>query len=305
MRDLNAILIFTKVAETRSFTQAAQQLGLTQSAVSKAVTRLEQDLGVRLLHRTTRSVSTTNDGMSFLERCQGVLADIDEAENALGGSRQLPHGRLRVQLPVALGRRIIMPAMREFAANYPGLVIDVELSDRMADLAYEGLDAAVVIGGFPEGRLIARKLCDLRFFACAAPAYLDKHGEPSTPDDLARHRCLSFLIPQTGRYRDWQFACDGHGDSRQIVGQFNMNHGESMLDAAIAGEGIAMLSSFMIQEAVQAGTLRVLLQGFATTGPPVHVLFLERRNLSPRVRAFVQFITELIPDAPSWNTPGT
>ena len=305
MENLNALRVFAKVAETRSFTDAAKHLGLTSSAVSKAITRLEQELGVRLLQRTTRSVGLTNDGASFFERCQQILTDIEDAENALNRSRAAPHGRLRVHLPVGFGRRVIVPALSAFIERYPDLVLDAELSDRTVDLAYEGIDVAVQIGPLADARLIGRRLCNLRFVACAAPAYLERHGEPETPDDLDHHHCLAYVQMHTGRYREWQFVKGGRLHSKTVSGRLNLNNAESLLEAATAGLGIAMISNFIAADALCDGRLRPILTPYAAPGPLVSAVYLPGKNLSPKVRAFVNFLGELIASSPHWDdAPG-
>ena len=301
MENLNALRVFVRVAETRSFTEAAKRLGLTSSAVSKAITRLEQELDVRLLHRTTRSVGLTNDGASFFEHCLQVLAQIEDAENILNRATSSPHGRLRVHLPVGFGRRVIVPALPRFIEQHPDLVLDAELSDRNPDLAYEGIDVAVHIGEPADARLIARKLCNLRFMACASPAYLERHGEPRTPDDLDQHHCLAYVLMHTGRYREWQFVQDGKACPRTVSGRLNFNNAESLLEAASAGLGIAMISNFIAADAIRDGRLRCILTDYVDIGPPVSAVYLPSRNLSPKVRAFVNFLLELIPSDPDWD----
>ncbi|HEY0202119.1 MAG TPA: LysR substrate-binding domain-containing protein, partial [Burkholderiaceae bacterium] len=282
-------------AQTRSFTQAAAALELTPSAVSKAMTRLENDLGVRLLHRTTRSVNLTADGASFLEHCRTVLTEIADAEAALSRTRTLPQGRLRIQMPVGFGRRVVMPALHDFTRHYPGIVLDVELSDRMADPIHEGLDATVTVGAPADERLIARRLCALSFRACASPAYLAAHGEPRTLDDLDAHQCLAYTVPQTGQYRDWVFLRDGRAHVRKVSGRLNVNNAESLLEAAVAGAGIVMLSTFITAEAVRSGALQLVLEDYAGMGPEVFVAYPPNRHLSARVRAFVDFLGTLVP----------
>jgi LysR family transcriptional regulator for bpeEF and oprC len=301
VENLNSLRVFVRVAETRSFTEAAKQLSLTSSAVSKAITRLEKELGVRLLQRTTRSVGLTNDGQSFFDHCQQILTDIENAEYALNQTTSSPHGRLRVHMPVGFGRRVIMPAMRTLIDRHPNLIINVELSDRSVDMAYEGIDAAVHIGEPADTRLIARKLCNLRFVACASPEYLAKYGEPRTPDDLDHHHCLAYVLLHTGRYREWQFVKDGKPFSKTVSGRLNVNNAESLLEAATSGLGIAMISNFTVAEAVRDGKLKCILTDYATLGPKVSVLYAPSRNLSPKVRAFVDFLQELIPSDPDWD----
>ncbi|MFM0501431.1 LysR family transcriptional regulator [Paraburkholderia caffeinilytica] len=301
LENLNALIVFAKVAETRSFTDAARMLGLTASGVSKAITRLEQELGVRLMHRTTRSVSLTNDGSSFFERCSHILSEIEEAEAALNQTQSAPRGRIRVQMPVGFGRRVIVPALPGFIERYPDVVIDGELSDRIVDLGYEGVDVAVFIGVPADARLIARKLCNLRFVTCASPDYFRVHGEPQTPDDLERFRCLAYVLPQTGRYRDWHFEKNGRTFAKTVSGPLNLNNTESLLEAAISGAGIAMISTFIAADAIRAGKLKVTLRDYATVGPQVSVIYLPNRNLSARVRVFVDFLARLVPPNPPWD----
>lgn len=301
MENLNALRVFVRVAETRSFTEAAKRLGLTSSAVSKAITRLEQEMNVRLLHRTTRSVGLTNDGASFFDHCIQILAQIEDAENLLGRSTSSPHGRLRVHMPVGFGRRVIVPALSRFIEQHPDLVLDAELSDRTVDLAYDGIDAAVYIGEPADSRLIARRLCNLHFVACASPEYLARHGEPKTPDELDQHHCLAYVQMHTGRYRDWQFVKNGHPYPKSVSGRLNINNAESLLEAACSGLGIAMISNFIAADAIRKGRLRCILTDYVSTGPQVSVLYLPSRNLSPKVRAFVNFLIDLIPGDPDWD----
>jgi LysR family transcriptional regulator for bpeEF and oprC len=304
VENLNAVRVFAKVAETRSFTDAAKHLALTASAVSKAITRLEEDLGVQLLHRTTRSVGLTNEGLLFFERCQQILADVEEAENALSHAQSAPRGHLRVHMPVGFGRRVVVPALSRFIDRYPGIVVDAELSDRMVDHAYEGIDVAVHIGEPADVRLVARKLCNLRFVACASPDYLARHGEPRTPDDLEHHHCLAYVLMHTGRYREWHFVRDGKTFAKTVSGRLNINNSDSLLEAAIAGLGIVMISNFIAADALRTSRLRAVLTEYVPVGPQVSAIYRPSKNLSPRVRAFVDFLTEVITNNPYWNGTG-
>lgn len=298
---IQGISVFVRVADARSFTEAARRLGISPSAASKAITRLEDRLGVRLVHRTTRSVSLTDDGTAFYERCRHILGELEDAEAALTRRRAKPRGRLRIQMPVGFGQRILAPLMAQFMELNPELVVDAELSDRIADLADEGLDAVVRIGDLGDSRLIARRLCDLRFVTVASPGYIERFGEPKTPDDLERHRCLAYYLPQFNRYRDWNFSSNGSRFSKSLTGSLNINNAHALLDTAIAGVGIANLSTFIVHDAVRAGLLRVVLRDHVSVGPTVWVVYLERRHLSPRVQAFVDFLINRIPPTPAWD----
>ncbi|MGH8812386.1 MAG: LysR family transcriptional regulator [Advenella sp.] len=301
MENLNALRVFVCVVEARSFSGAAKRLGLTSSAISKAVTRLEKELDVRLLQRTTRSVGLTDDGKSFFEHCRQILIDIEHAENMLSKSTSTVYGRLRLHLPVGFGRRVIMPALPAFLDQHPNLILNVELSDRNVDMAYEGIDAAVYIGEPADARIIARKLCNLRFVACASPDYLARHGEPKTPDDLDHHHCLAYVLLHSGRYREWQFQKDGKIFSKTVSGRLNVNNAETLLEAAVSGLGIAMISNFTAADAIRAGKLCRILTDYAPIGPQVSVVYLPSRNLSPKVRAFVDFLQNLLPSNPDWD----
>lgn len=298
---LQGITVFVRVAEARSFTAAARKLGISPSGASKAITRLEDKLGVRLIQRTTRSVGLTQDGNAFYERCRQIVGELEDAEAAVTRARATPRGRLRVQMPVAFGQRILAPLMAQFAELNPELVIDAELSDRIPDLADEGLDAAIRIGDLGDTRLIARRLCDLRFVTVASPQYLERHGDPQTPDELDRHRCLMIYIPHTHRYRGWDFASNGVTFTKVPAGVLNFNNAHALLHAAIAGAGIANIPTFTAFDAIQSGLLQPVLREYASVGPAVWLVYLERRLLSPRVQAFVDFLTTHIPPLPAWD----
>ncbi|MGB3742098.1 MAG: LysR family transcriptional regulator [Castellaniella sp.] len=294
VRNLNAIRIFVQVAETQSFTAAAARLDVTPSAVSKAITQLELELNVVLLRRTTRSVRLTNDGASFFERCISALGEIEDAENILKRNTTSPRGRLAVHLPMGFGQRVVVPALSRFMDRYPDLVLDAELSNRKVDLAYESIDVVVHIGEPADARLIARKLCNLQYLACASPDYLAQYGEPKAPGDLERHRCLGYFPSDIGRYRDWRFMRNGHVQAQAVSGYLNFNNSESLLAAACAGLGIAMLADFTVSESVRDGRLIPILREYVAMGPPVSAIYLPGRNLSPKVRAFVNFLLEIM-----------
>lgn len=298
---LTSIAMFVRIAETRSFSAAAHQLGISAPAVSKGLARLEQRLGVRLLNRTTRKVSLTDDGQAFLDRCRQILADAQDAEDLLTRRRVALSGRLRVQMPVGFGRVVVLPSLPRFLEAHPELAIDVELSDRIVDLAEEGIDVALRIGDIPDSRLIARKIYAIRFVTCAAPAYLARHGTPSTPEDLHDHACLPYWLPATGRYRPWWFARDGVPFSLPVTGRLNINHSEALIDAAVEGAGIVTVATFLVAHALATGKLCVVLRDFATGGPPISAVYLPSRQLSLRVRAFLDFVTRLVPEPPPWD----
>jgi LysR family transcriptional regulator for bpeEF and oprC len=294
MDNLNALVVFVRVAEARSFTAAAERLGLTASAVSKAITRLEKELGVRLLHRSTRLVNLTNDGAGFFEHCREILASVEEAERTVTLAKASPHGRVRIQMPVGFGRRVVMPALSQLAQRHPGLVVDAELSDRVADVAYEGFDAAIQIGQVSDERLVVRPICRLRFTALASPQYLAQHGEPATPDELDQHNCLAYVSPLTGGYRPWEFSRDGQTFARRVSGRLNVNHADSLVEAATAGMGIVMVSNFIAADAIKRGLLKPILTDFVAPGPKVSLVHPPSRVVSLKLRALMDALDEAV-----------
>lgn len=303
MKDLNSLRLFVAVAEAQSFTAAGFRLGLTPSAVSKAIARLEAEYGQQLLHRTTRRVSLTNDGFVFHERCRQLLADLEDAENQLTQTALAPSGRLRVHMPTAFGKRVVLPQLAPLVMQYPNLRLDIELGDRPVDLAEEGLDAAVRFGELPDSALVARPLCQIRFVVCAAPDYLKAHGIPQTPDDLDSHICLGYSRPSRAHYREWTFRLpDGRLQTRTVSGRLNVNNAEALLEAALAGSGIAMISDFVAWPAIKTGQLELVLSAFMAPPIPVSLVYLKRRQHSARLRWFVETLQRIACSQAPWQT---
>lgn len=294
MDKLNSLMIFVRAAQNRNFSIAARQLGLSPSTVSKAVLRLEEQLGTRLLNRTARSVTLTEDGTVFYEYCRQILSDLEEASLALSKSRSTPTGTLRIDLTVALGRLHIVPALPRFAAQYPDLKFDVTLGDRRVDLIEEGIDAVVRVGSGPDSRLIMHPLATARYLVCAEPGYLVRYGEPKIPEDLQQHNCLNLVLPQTGRIREWIFQSDSQEFRMSVDGSFRFNHAEALLEAAIAGAGLIQLYNFLVGPAIARGDLKPVLESYAPPGSPISVVYPQKRHLSAKVRAFVNFMSELM-----------
>jgi LysR family transcriptional regulator for bpeEF and oprC len=290
VKDLNSLRVFVRVAHLRSFKAAAASLGLTSSAVSKAITRLEAEVGVGLLQRTTRSVGLTEDGAAFFENCQQILGEIERAENLLSRATVGPYGRLRVHTTEGFGRRVVMPLLQRFLDQYPSLTVSAELSDRAVDIANEGFDVDVQIGEVADSRVVARKLGHVSFITCASPAYLAAHGVPRKPEDLDQHNCLAYSRIHTGRLREWWFQENGRVYSKTVSGSLHANNSEALLVAAVAGLGIANVSHFIAREAVAAGKVKPILTRYAAPGPPVHAVYLKSHNVAPKVRAFVDFL---------------
>jgi len=291
MQDLRTLSIFVRVAERRSFVRAAADLGITQSGVSNAISRLEDQLGVRLLARTTRRVSLTDDGAAFFERCRQSLAELEEAELVLKETRIKPTGRLRIDMPVSFGRLKVVPLLGPFQAQYPDLQLVVSFTDRYVDLVEEGIDVSVRFGVLQDSSLMARRLTQTQFRVVGAPSYLAEHGRPKTPDDLARHNCLAFTLRDSRLARDWRFARGGVESTLAPQGNMSFSDGAALCDAACAGYGLAQIHGYYIDNAVTAGKLEPVLEKFRPAIDPIWLVYPQTRHLSPKVRAFIDFMT--------------
>ncbi len=287
MDRLTGIVAFVRAAEQRSFVGAGRVLGISASAVGKSVAALEREFGVRLLQRTTRRIALTAEGALFLEHCQRVLADLREAEEALAQTRQAPRGRLRVGLPT-IGYRFLVPLLPEFRQRYPDVALDLEFDDRVVDLLEHGLDAVIRSGVQVDSRLLARRLGPFRFCLCAAPDYLRRRGVPQTPAELAVHDGVLFRVPDTGKPQDWPLAEPAPLPPAVLT----CNNMEAVRAAAIAGLGIACMPAFLAQDALADGRLQPVLDAHMADGGAFFVVWPSRRQLSPKLRVFVDFLAE-------------
>jgi LysR family transcriptional regulator for bpeEF and oprC len=292
MDNLSGILAFVRAAEARSFTKAARQLGMSPSGVSKAISRLEDQFKVRLLHRTSRSVSMTPEGTAFYERCRQIVAGLEDAEQLLSRAREMPRGVLRVTLPLSVGRLYLARVMPAFVERYPELAVEASFTDRLVDLIEEGYDLAVRMGKPPDSRVIARPLTTGTLTTCAAPAYLKRHGTPRKPEDLVNHNCIRFVVPGTGRAQDWKFQRDGKRFGISVSGNLTLDHAEALVEAALAGTALIQISSYVTTPAIRSGKLKTVLSGFQVDSPAIWVMYPQNRHLTPRVRAFVDFLVD-------------
>lgn len=291
MADLRALAIFVAVGERRSFVGAARALGISQSGVSNAISRLEDQLGVRLLARTTRRVNLTEDGAAYFERCRQILDDLDEAELVLKQARTTPTGRLRVDMPVAFGRIKVVPLMGTFQARHPEVQLALTFADRYIDLVEEGVDVAVRFGALRDSTLIARRLTETRFHVVGSPAYLARAGRPRTPEDLRHHQCLTLAQRET-RLRDWRFRRGGEEVLLTPPTRMSFSDGTAICAAACAGYGLAQMHDYYTDDPVAAGQLETVLEKFRAPPDPISLVYPQTRHLSPKVRAFIDFICE-------------
>jgi DNA-binding transcriptional LysR family regulator len=289
----SGIVPFVTTAETRSFREAARRLGVTTSSISKAIARLEEELGTRLLHRTSRHVALTSEGEAFAEQCRGAVAQVRAARDTVSQAERSLRGLLRVSMPLPLGRAVIMPALKGFMDRYPALKIHAVLTDRFVRFEAENVDVAVRIGALEDSSAFARRLRTLAWVTAAAPAYLERHGTPTLPAALAQHRCLKFVLPN-GRLQDWTFASDGVVSTIDVRGPLTADLGEGLVEPALAGVGLIQAHDYMLANALEQGRLVEVLRPHATAGPPISVLSAPGRRESAKVRAFVAFVTTLI-----------
>jgi len=299
-----ALTSFARVVEAGSFARAAERLGVSVSSVSRQVSLLEAHLDARLLHRTTRRLSLTESGRVFYERCVQLLADLEEAEESATAGNVRPRGTLRLTSSVTFGARHLAPAIADFVTRFPAVRFDVELSDRTVDLVDEGIDLAVRIGSIGSQSVVSRKIGQTRLVCCAAPSYLARHGEPRTPEDLTTHACLTYeYAPQrsTWTFRDRADRADRERSVR-IAGPVHANSGRFLEALAVAGAGIAYEPDFIVGPDVRAGRLTPILTAYSPPAANIQVAYPSRRNLSAKVRAFTEFLTERFA-TPDWALP--
>ena len=289
MDRLSGFTVFVQVAETRSFVAAGRLLGVSASAVGKRVARLEQRLGVRLFHRSTRSITLTAEGAAFLERSRRVLAEIEAAEQEIAQAAAMPRGRLRVSLPLVSG--LVLPALGAFMGAYPEIELDLDFTDRLVDVIDEGFDAVVRTGTPNVSRLIARHLGDFELLLVASPGYLAERGTPATPEDLLTHACLHFRFPNSGKLEPWPLRRPPGAADLSLPVAMICNNIETRLCFAIQGRGIACLPDFAVRDALADGRLQRVLPAHAGRTAAFHLLWPASRHPAPKVRALVDFLS--------------
>ncbi len=291
------MILFASVVDHGSFSATARSLGLTPSAVSKQIGQLEDKLGVRLLNRSSRQVSMTAEGRSFYESCAEISAEVSRAEALALSFSGTPKGNLHMAVTVAFGKARLLPILPLFTAKYPEVTITLELTDRAVNLQDSDFDLAI---RFPEqmtdSSAIACKLGSSRRILCAAPAYIAAHGAPETPDALTDHNCLS--VSTVAHWNDWHFRQGPHRWTVHADGNFAANSADAVFHATLAGLGIAQLSSYLVEKDIAAGRLIRLLPGYEEEPTDIFAIYCTRRNLSPKVRAFLDFLLESFREPP-------
>jgi DNA-binding transcriptional LysR family regulator len=297
--NLEGMAVFAHVVEAKSFTHAARRLGRSKSAVSKAVSRLEDRLGARLLNRTTRRLSLTEAGAAFYERARRVLAEAERAELAVSALQDEPRGLLRINAPNTFGQRHLGPAIARFLRQHPGLAIDITLDDRFVDLVDERFDVAVRIAALPDSSLIARRLAPNRRVVCASPAYFARAGMPERPADLRRHNCFGYAYQATGD--EWRFIGPEGPTAVRVSGSLSANNGTILKAALLDGIGVGLLPTFSIDDELRDGRLVTALDAYEDSGTSVYAVYPHSRHLSTKVRAFVDFLADYFGPEPYWD----
>src|SRR3984957_17987849 len=296
MNKLQAMEVFVRVVETGGITRAADSLRMPKATATTLIQQLEAALGVKLLNRTTRSVSVTTDGAAYYQRCVAILAAVKDTEESLAQRHATPGGRLRVEVPTLMARLVIVPALKDFFALYPEMDLQLGCSERRSDLIEEGIDCAVWSGELEDSRLIARRVGLLYFGTCASPSYVAAHGVPHHPDELSAHRCINHFSPRTGKIFDWVFAKNDERIQTALRGNIALDDENSYVAAAEAGLGIAQIPAFVLKDAMERGTLELLLGDWVPEPVPLNVVYPENRHLSGKIRVFVDWVAELFAD---------
>ncbi|PKU22733.1 LysR family transcriptional regulator [Telmatospirillum siberiense] len=303
MDRLDCDRMFVAVLDAGSFAGAAKRLGTSSGQASKLVSKLEADLGVQLLKRTTRALSATEVGQAYFERIRGLLEEFDALEASVRNASGQPAGHLRLTAPLSFGTSQLAPLLIDFARSFPDIQLDVNFSDRVVNLIDEGFDAAVRVGRPGDSSLIARKLCDIRIILCAAPSYLKVHGEPAAPQELSGHDCVidtNFADPT-----NWSFQEKGGGEAKTIAvpvrSRLRFSNAEACLAAAEAGLGIARVPSFIAGPRLKTGALRPMLQDWEDAAHGLYALYPPGRHLAIKVRALVDFLAGAYRGKPAWD----
>jgi LysR family transcriptional regulator for bpeEF and oprC len=298
MNKLQAMEVFVQVVDAGGFTKAADNMQLPKATVSTLVQSLELALDVKLLHRTTRQVSVTSDGAAYYERCLRILSDVRDAEESLSRHRASPSGRLRVDTSTGIAADIIIPALPDFLARYPDIILNLGCSDRPVDLIEEGVDCAIRGGSLADSSLIARRVGVLNFVTCATPGYLTRHGKPNHPSDLVNHTCVNYFSSKTGKAYEWDFSRGNEQIQMPTPASLAVNDSNAYLSAGLAGIGIMQMAGFVAAPYLESGQLELVLEEWTSSALPMHVVYPQNRHLSAKVRVFVEWIADLFAQQP-------
>ncbi|MBX3695866.1 MAG: LysR family transcriptional regulator [Steroidobacteraceae bacterium] len=296
MDRIDLFRIFARVVETASFTRAAETLRLPRSSVSAAVIELEARVGARLLHRTTRKVSVTQDGSAFYERCLRAIAEVEETESLFRQGSAKPSGKLRIDVPGRIGRLVIAPALPAFLDEFPDIDLELGITDRAVNLVEERVDCALRVGPLADSGLIARPVGELPLINVASPGYLARHGMPRTPDDLARHWAVNYASPSTGRIESWEWMDDAATRAVPMRSRVTVNSAEAYIACCVAGLGLIQIPAYDVRSHLDTGELVEVMPEHRAAPLPMTILYPHRQHLSRRLQVFVDWLEELMTD---------
>jgi LysR family transcriptional regulator, regulator for bpeEF and oprC len=293
MDRINSMKIFTRVVESHSFVRTGKSLGLTTAQVSRTIQALEAHLGARLLHRTTRYVSLTQEGEAYYERCVRFVAELEEIEAEITQAKLNPKGTVKVILPSLIAKSIIIPALPEFFSMYPDIQVQMGLSDHQVDIVEKGVDCVIRVGELEDSGLIARRIGNLPRVTCAAPSYLAKYGEPKTLQDLRSHIAVNYVSSNTGRTRAWDFLVDGKIASIDMRGVVAVNEVDSYVTCGLQGLGLLKGALFPLSPYITTGALRVILKNYPSPSRPISIMFARNQHLPRKLRVFMDWVADL------------
>ncbi|MGG1948559.1 LysR family transcriptional regulator [Trinickia sp. NRRL B-1857] len=299
MDTLLSMRVFARIVESGSLTRASDTSGLATPRVSALLRMLEQHLGCKLLNRTTRRLSLTEDGQAYYERCVAVLREIDDMEASMSHSRNAPRGRLKVSMPPAMAKQIVVPALPGFLAAHPDLTVELCLTDRQVDLVGEGVDCVLRVGALDDSGMIAKRIGSLTTCTCASPSYLERYGIPETIDDLAQHIAVNHTSADTGRPRSWTFAVDGETHIVQMRSTVSANDLDTYIACGIAGFGLITTTLFFVEPHLKSGALREVMAEFNPPPRPISVLYPPNRHVPAKLKLFVDWLAGVYAAVPT------
>jgi len=299
MGQFRQISTFVEVVARGSLSAAARAEGIAPAMIGRRLDALEARLGVKLLQRTTRKLALTDEGSAFLEDCQRILGELEEAESAVAERSARASGHLLISAPAGFGRQHVAPLLPSFLAEHRDVTVTLNLNDRVVDLIGEGVDVAIRIASLPDSNLVSVKLADNERVVVGSPAYLKRHGEPATLADLAKHNCLA--ISSAGSQRGWTFHDNGKNVTLKVAGNMGCNDGEVLHDWALAGKGLAWRSMWEVGAEIEAGKLKAVLNEYSAPGNDIYAVFAQRRHLPLRIRVFVDFLRHSYAQPDYWR----
>lgn len=294
MDRIDLFRIFSRVVECSSFTRAADTLGAPRSSVSAAIAELEGRVGARLLHRTTRKVSPTQDGAVFYDRCQRLISDVEDAENLFRQTAAQPSGKLRIDVPGRIGRLIIAPALPDFLDRYPQIHIDLGVTDRAVNLVEDNIDCVLRVGPLSDSSLIGRTIGALPLINVATPEYLKRLGVPDSPAELNSHWAVNYASPSSGRTMDWEWIENGEQFALQMPSRVTVNSAEAYIACCLASLGLIQIPAYDVRAHIDAGDLVEVLPGYRAAPMPMTLLYPHRQHLSRRLQVFADWLEELL-----------